>query len=268
MDRTSATGTGYIRQYAPEVAAMYESLERCPDALLLFMHHVPYTHVLKSGKTVIQHIYDSHYEGAAQAADFVTRWRSLESTIDRERFAAVLDRLEFQAGHAIVWRDAVVSWFLRASAIADAKGRAGRFPGRVEAETMVLDGYAPMKVTPWETASGGRAVTCGSGATCAATMTYDGAAGTYDLAVQYFDENDGGSRFTVLVNGRPVDSWRANRDLPSPEANGHTATRHTLKGVRLAPGDAIRVEGTVDGKEGADLDYVELSPARPAAGRR
>jgi alpha-glucuronidase len=268
MDRTSATGTGYIGQYAPAVAAMYESLERCPDALLLFMHHVAYTHVLKSGKTVIQHIYDSHYEGAAQAADFVTRWRSLESAIDRERFAAVLDRLEFQAGHAIVWRDAVVSWFLRASAIADAKGRAGRFPGRVEAETMVLDGYAPMKVTPWETASGGSAVTCGSGATCAATMTYDGAVGTYDLAVQYFDENDGASRFTVLVNGRPVDSWRANRDLPSPEANGHTATRHTLKGVRLAPGDAIRVEGTADGKEGADLDYVELSPARPAAGGR
>src|SRR5207247_1463995 len=65
MDRTVATGTGFIGQYAAAVAAMYESLERCPDELLLFMHHVPYTHVLKSGKTVIQHIYDSHYEGAS-----------------------------------------------------------------------------------------------------------------------------------------------------------------------------------------------------------
>ena len=68
MDRTVATGTGYIGQYPAPVAAMYESLETCPDALLLFMHHVPYTHVLHSGKTVIQHIYDSHYAGAAGAA--------------------------------------------------------------------------------------------------------------------------------------------------------------------------------------------------------
>ena len=46
-----------------------------PDELLLFMHHVPYTHVLRSGKTVIQHIYDAHYEGAQEAAGFVESWR-------------------------------------------------------------------------------------------------------------------------------------------------------------------------------------------------
>ena len=63
MDRTVATGTGYIGQYSPPVAAGFESLATCPDEELLFMHHVPYTHVLHSGKTVIQHIYDSHYQG-------------------------------------------------------------------------------------------------------------------------------------------------------------------------------------------------------------
>ena len=47
---------------------MYESLTTCPDEILLFMHHVPYTHVLHSGKTVIQHIYDVHYQGADEAA--------------------------------------------------------------------------------------------------------------------------------------------------------------------------------------------------------
>ena len=78
MDRTVATGTGYIGQYPPEVASMYESLTTCPDQLLLFMHHVPYTYKLHSGKTVIQHIYDSHYEGAASAAKFVTDWQRLE----------------------------------------------------------------------------------------------------------------------------------------------------------------------------------------------
>ena len=42
MDRTVANGTGYIGQYPPQLAKVYESLDTCPDSLLLFMHHVPY----------------------------------------------------------------------------------------------------------------------------------------------------------------------------------------------------------------------------------
>src|SRR5580698_6128410 len=64
MDRTVATGTGYIGQYHAGVAALFESLATTPDELMLFFHHVPYTYVLHSGKTVIQHIYHTHYEGA------------------------------------------------------------------------------------------------------------------------------------------------------------------------------------------------------------
>ena len=69
MDRTVASGTGFVGQYSPQVARMYESLATAPDELLLFFHHVPYTYLLHSGKTVIQHIYDSHYQGAQAAAD-------------------------------------------------------------------------------------------------------------------------------------------------------------------------------------------------------
>jgi alpha-glucuronidase len=125
MDRTIATGTGYIGQYSPEVQKQYESLAACPDELLLFIHHVPYTYVLHSGKTVIQHIYDSHYDGAEQAADLVTQWQSLKGQIDDERYNDVLARLRYQAGFAIVWRDTVVNWFFKESGIADAKGRVG-----------------------------------------------------------------------------------------------------------------------------------------------
>src|ERR1035437_2534730 len=82
MDRTTATGTGYIAQYRPAIARIFESLATCPDDLLLFFHHVPYTHKLHSGQTVIQSIYDSHYEGAAQAAQFVRDWATLEGSID------------------------------------------------------------------------------------------------------------------------------------------------------------------------------------------
>jgi alpha-glucuronidase len=262
MNRTVATGTGFIGQYSPAVAAIYESLERCPDELLLFMHHVPYTHVLKSGKTVIQHTYDTHYEGAEQAAGFVTRWQSLKGLVDDERFAAVLGRLEYQAGHAIVWRDAINSWFLRESGIADAKARAGHFPGRVEAESMTLEGFSVSPVTPWETASGGKAIVCGPARTCSSTYRHAGDAGLYDLVVQYFDESDGASKFRLLIADREVASWIADAELPTADPNGHSSTRRVLRGVRLAAGDVIRIEATSDGKEGAAIDYLEIVARR------
>src|SRR5215831_1880709 len=134
MDRTVATGTGFIGQYRPPVARVYESLESCPDELLLFMHHVPYTYILHSGKSVIQHIYDAHYEGASRAEGFVGQWQSLRGKIDEQRYREVLERLNYQSGHAEVWRDAICTWFLHESGIPDAKGRVGNYPGRVEAE--------------------------------------------------------------------------------------------------------------------------------------
>jgi alpha-glucuronidase len=261
MDRTVATGTGFTAQFIPLVGATFESLASTPDELLLFFHHVPYTHVLHSGKTVIQHIYDSHYQGAQDAADFVMRWRRLERLIDRERYTSVLAKLEYQAGHAIVWRDAINNWFLWISGIPDATGRAGRFPGRVEAESMQRDRYANTAVVPWETASAGQATTCSARETCSAHHRYQGEAGAFDIVVQYFDESDGVSRFTLLVGDQQIDSWIADAQFGSSSPNGHTATRRTARSVRLAPGDEIRVQVATDGAESGALDYIEITPS-------
>ena len=261
MDRTAATGTGFVSQYSPAVAAAYESLTSTPDELLLFFHHVPFTYTLRSGKTVIQHIYDSHYQGALNAAGFVERWRRLERFIDPERHASVLARLEYQAGHAIVWRDAVMNWFLWISGIPDAAGHAGRFPGRIEAESMTLDRFSTGAVIPWETASAGQAAMCTVGGTCAARHRFQGTPGIYDLAVQYFDENDGSAGFAVFVNGRQVDSWIADQQFGSAAPNGHTSTRRTVHHVMLAQGDEIRVDVTATPPDTGALDYLEILPS-------
>jgi alpha-glucuronidase len=123
MDRTMATGTGFIGQYSSEVQALYESVARCPDNLLLFFHHVPYSHVLQSGKSVIQFMYDSHYEGAERVRGYVTDWGALKGHIDNDRYEDVLAHLQYQAGQAVVWRDAICRWLFRLSGIADEKGR-------------------------------------------------------------------------------------------------------------------------------------------------
>src|SRR5215472_11325546 len=98
MDRTTATGTGYTAQYSPEVGHAYEALKTTPDALLQLFHHVQSTYVLQSGETVIQHTYDSNYDGAERAQQFVEHWKRLKGRIDDERYRAVLDRLEYQSG--------------------------------------------------------------------------------------------------------------------------------------------------------------------------
>ena len=128
MDRTLATGTEYIGQYPEAIQKLYESLTACPDDLLLFFHHVPYTYVLHSGKTVIQHIYDSHFEGAERAGEFVSQWKALRGHIDEERYNTVLALLQYQAGEATVWRDTICDWVYHLSGIPDQKERFGREP--------------------------------------------------------------------------------------------------------------------------------------------
>ncbi|MNZ66567.1 Xylan alpha-(1-_2)-glucuronosidase [compost metagenome] len=123
MDRTQATGTGYAGQYEPMHAKRYESLEACPDELLLFFHHVPYTHRLKSGQTVIQHIYDNHFNGVSRVEYWMKRWAELEGLIDEARHSHVAERLNEQLESAKEWRDIINTYFWRKSGIEDERGR-------------------------------------------------------------------------------------------------------------------------------------------------
>jgi alpha-glucuronidase len=262
MDRTVATGTGYVGQYSPDVAQVYESAATTPDDLLLFFHHVPYTWKLHDGKTVIQYLYDSHYQGAAQAAQFVGDWEALKGRIDPELYADMLARFQYQAGHAIVWRDAIVQYFLKLSGIPDAQGRAGHYPNRLEAETADLTGYKVIDVSPWEDASGGKAISCGD-TSCSAAWTYNGQPGRFNIAVQYFDLQGGVAKFALSVNGQPPTSdasWSADATFPTPRPHGDNSTRRIVHDITLKPGDTVRIEGTPDGKDPAAFDYIEMLP--------
>ncbi|MNP62368.1 Xylan alpha-(1-_2)-glucuronosidase [compost metagenome] len=102
---------------------MYDSLEHCPDELLLFFHHVPYIHRLHSGNTVIQHIYDTHFFGADAAEGLMLIWSSLSGKVDAKRFEVVESRLKEQAEHAKHWRDVINTYFYRKSGVPDKQGR-------------------------------------------------------------------------------------------------------------------------------------------------
>ncbi|MEE6259755.1 alpha-glucuronidase [Plantactinospora sonchi] len=123
VDRTRATGTGFTGQYPAPWSQVYESLDQCPDELLLFFHHVPYGHVLHSGSTVIQHIYDTHFAGVEQVTESRRRWAEIVDLVDPAVAARVGERLDEQVRSATEWRDQLNTYFFRKSGVPDAHGR-------------------------------------------------------------------------------------------------------------------------------------------------
>lgn len=119
VDRTIKSGTGYTAQYHEEVAEMYENMDSCPEELLLFFHRVPYKYRLKSGETLIQYIYNSHFKGVEQVEWLREKWLSLQGKVEQELFEHVLSRLEGQIEYAKEWRDVINSYFYRKTGIKD-----------------------------------------------------------------------------------------------------------------------------------------------------
>lgn len=122
VDRTEQ-GTGYVSQYNEPWCSVYGDLEKCPEELLLFFHHIPYTYMLRTGKTLIQHIYDTHFEGVQEVETMQKNWNTLKGKISDRAFSCVAERFERQLENAREWRDCVNTYFYRKCGIEDEKGR-------------------------------------------------------------------------------------------------------------------------------------------------
>jgi hypothetical protein len=59
------------------------------------------------------------------------------------------------------------------------------------------------------------------------------------MDVEYFDQNDGKSRFRMLVGDREIGQWVADCDLPSSRPDGGSSTRHRIVDLALCTGDEI-----------------------------
>jgi alpha-glucuronidase len=120
------------------------------------------------------------------------------------------------------------------------------------------------KVEPWEAGSGRGAVELpGDVTTGAIRYRYEEAAGQRDLRFQYFDEEDGVSKFKLFVADKLIDQWSADQHVPTPTTvpDAHSSSCRIIRGVMLKPGDEIRIEGTADSGERAAVDYLEVIPS-------
>ena len=78
---------------------------------------------MKSGETLLQHIYNTHFEGVEDVEKMVSLWDTLEGKIEPEAFARVKERMAFQLEHSKEWRDRINTYMYRMTEIPDAKGR-------------------------------------------------------------------------------------------------------------------------------------------------
>jgi len=122
IDRTER-GTGYTAQYDPYLNKLYSDPGSCPEELLLFFHRLPYDFRLKCGRTLIQYIYDTHFEGEAAVEGFIKTWYSLQQHLPESAYKSVMERLQRQLANAREWRDVINNYFYRKSGMPDKHGR-------------------------------------------------------------------------------------------------------------------------------------------------
>jgi alpha-glucuronidase len=120
IDRT-ASGTGLLKQYPPELALQYEDPSVCPDEYLLFFHRLPYSFLMRDGRTLIQRIYDDHFEGYNEVLRMQQTLPELDLP-ERDRLA-VEERMQMQIHNAREWRDVINTFFHRLSGVPDQYGR-------------------------------------------------------------------------------------------------------------------------------------------------
>ena len=102
---------------------MYDDRATTPPELMLWFHHVPYTYEVFPGKTVIQWIYDTHFDGEAEEQSMIDRWVLLQGRMSPVSFADVLENLRAQKTQASIWRRHVNHYFWNLSGIADDQAR-------------------------------------------------------------------------------------------------------------------------------------------------
>ena len=110
FDRTT-DGSDAVSQYPDSLAAVFNSIDSCPDEFLLWFHHVPWKHEMKSGRTMWDELCLHYQRGVDAARGFRDTWKDMLPYVDAERHASVAHRFDIQASDAVWWKDACLEYF-------------------------------------------------------------------------------------------------------------------------------------------------------------
>jgi alpha-glucuronidase len=107
----SGSGSNAVSQYHSPLREQFERLETCPEEFLLWFHHVPWEHRLRSGRTLWEEL-QQHYTAGVDFVDkTIAVWQSLQSDIDPQRYEHVRQRLIEQQANVHLWREVCLAYF-------------------------------------------------------------------------------------------------------------------------------------------------------------
>ena len=110
FDRT-ATGSDAVAQYFPPLNEVYGDRTRCPENLLLWFHHVPWTWPMKNGRSLWDNLCFRYDAGVQQVRAYQSLWDGMEPYVDAQRFRQVQSKLKTHLHDAIIWKDACLLYF-------------------------------------------------------------------------------------------------------------------------------------------------------------
>ena len=110
FDRTH-TGSDATAQYREPYCSMYNDINTCPERYLLWFHHVPWSHRMKSGRTVYEEMQFHYNRGVEEVEDFVRIWQEVKPIIDEQRWQEVNTRMQHQLENAREWRKVCLDYF-------------------------------------------------------------------------------------------------------------------------------------------------------------
>jgi alpha-glucuronidase len=118
--RADANGIGFERgpkgsdataQYQKDVAAIFADPKRTPEQFLLWFHHVPWDHRMKSGRILWDELVVHWSHGVEVVSQMRATWESLRPYVDPGRHSQVAAFLAIQQEEAQWWRDANIAYF-------------------------------------------------------------------------------------------------------------------------------------------------------------
>lgn len=110
FDRSSK-GSDAVSQYPDSLRQIYNDKATCPEIYLLWFHHVPWQHQMKSGRTLWGELCHAYDRGVRQVRGFQEVWDSVEPFVDVRRFREVQSKLKIQMRDAVWWKDACLLYF-------------------------------------------------------------------------------------------------------------------------------------------------------------
>ena len=110
FDRTH-TGSDATSQYREPYCSLYDDPSTCPENLLLWFHHLPWTYRMNSGRTLWEELQYRYNRGVAEVEDFCKVWQDCKPYIDEQRWSEVDKRMQHQLENAHEWRDVCLKYF-------------------------------------------------------------------------------------------------------------------------------------------------------------